>query len=167
MTRPARAGRSTHPLTPFVDPLPIPPRRVVTEPTRLTVQVETAEHRFHRELPPSRVWTYDGHLPGPTIEVCRGMPVEVAWENRIEGTLPVTVVRAPAYEADGVPVQCLPGRSGGHPDPAASALPGFSVVHVHGAVTHAASDGWASRRSTRIPTPSAPRCSGTTTTSWA
>jgi len=81
-------------------------------------------------------------FPGPTIEVCRGMPVEVAWENRIEGTLPVTVVRAPAYEADGVPVRCLPGRSGGHPDPAASALPGFSVVHVHGAVTHAASDGW-------------------------
>ena len=145
MTRPAHAGaagRSTHPLTPFVDPLPIPPRHVVTEPTRLTVRVETAEHRFHRELPPSRVWTYDGHLPGPTIEVRRGVPVEVAWENRIEGTLPVTVVRAPAYEADGVPVQCLPGRSGGDPDPAASVLPGFSVVHVHGAVTHAASDGW-------------------------
>ena len=70
MTRPAHAGaagRSTHPLTPFVDPLPIPPRRVVTDPTRLTVRVETAEHRFHRELPPSRVWTYDAHLPGPTI----------------------------------------------------------------------------------------------------
>jgi FtsP/CotA-like multicopper oxidase with cupredoxin domain len=136
------AGRPAHPLTPFVDRLPIPPRHVITEPTCFTVRVETAQHRFHRELPPSRVWTYDGHLPGPTIEVRRGVPVEVTWENRIEGTLPVTVVRAPAYVADGVPVQCLPGRSGGQPHPSAAALSGFSVVHVHGAVTHAASDGW-------------------------
>jgi o-aminophenol oxidase len=146
MTRPAlagAAGRSTYPLTPFVDRLPIPPRHVITEPVRCTVRVQTARHRFHRQLPPSRVWTYDGHLPGPTFEVRRGVPVEVAWENRIEGTLPVTVVRAPAYEADGVPVQCLPGRSGGQPDASAAALPGFSVVHVHGALTHAASDGWA------------------------
>ncbi|HET6832615.1 MAG TPA: multicopper oxidase domain-containing protein [Acidimicrobiales bacterium] len=145
MTRPAHAGaagRSAYPLTPFVDRLPIPPRYVITEPTRLTVRVETAQHRFHRELPRSRVWTYDGHLPGPTIEVRRGVSVEVAWENHLEGTLPVTVVRTPAYEAEGVPVQCLPGRSGGQPDPSAAALPGFSVVHVHGAVTHAASDGW-------------------------
>jgi Multicopper oxidase len=34
------------------------------------------------------------------------------------------------------------GRSGGQPDPFAAALPGFSVVHIHGAVTNAASDGW-------------------------
>jgi len=145
MTRPAlrgATGRTAHALTPFVDLLPIPPRRVITEPTRLTVRVEAAQHRFHRELPPSHVWTYDGHLPGPTIEVRRGVAVEVRWDNRIEGTLPVTVVRAPAYEAGGVPVQCLPGRSGGQPDPAAAALPGYSVVHVHGAVTHATSDGW-------------------------
>jgi FtsP/CotA-like multicopper oxidase with cupredoxin domain len=145
MTGPAHAGaagRLTCPLTPFVDRLPIPPRHVITEPTRLTVGVQAAQHRFHRELPPSRVWTYDGHLPGPTIEVRKGVPVEVVWENRIEGTLPVTVVRAPAYEEGGVPVQCLPGRSGGRPDTSAAALPGFSVVHVHGALTHAASDGW-------------------------
>jgi FtsP/CotA-like multicopper oxidase with cupredoxin domain len=135
-------GRLTYPITPFVGRLPIPPRHVITERTRLTVRVKTAQHRFHRELPPSRVWTYDGHLPGPTIEVRRGVPVEVTWENRIEGTLPVTVVRAPAYEADGVPVQCLPGRSGGQPETSAAALPGYSVVHVHGALTHAASDGW-------------------------
>jgi spore coat protein A len=40
-------------------------------------------------------------------------------------------------------VQCLPGRSGGKVDPSAAALTGFSVVHLHGAVTHASSDGWA------------------------
>ena len=145
MTRPARAGaadRLVHPLTPFVDPLPIPPRHQITEPIRFTVRVAAAQHRFHSELPPSRVWTYGGHLPGPTIEVRRGVPVEVRWENDIEGTLPVTVVRTPSHETDGVPVQCLPGRSGGQPDPSAAALRGFSVVHLHGALTHASSDGW-------------------------
>jgi FtsP/CotA-like multicopper oxidase with cupredoxin domain len=134
--------RLAYPLAPFVDPLPVPPRLQLDEPTRTSVQIEAARHRFHRDLPPSAVWTYDGHLPGPTIGVRRGVPVEVQWDNRIEGTLPVTVVRAPNYDADGIPVQCVPGRSGGHPDAAAAALPGFSVVHVHGAVTHAASDGW-------------------------
>jgi spore coat protein A len=36
---------------------------------------------FHRDLPPSRVWAYDGSLPGPTIEVTRGVALEVRWEN--------------------------------------------------------------------------------------
>ncbi len=132
-----------YPLRPFVDALPIPPRHVITAPTRLTIPLETTTHRFHRDLPPSRVWTYDGHLPGPTIEVRRGIPLEVQWENRLSGMLPVVVTVAPEYAADGVPAQCLPGRSGGAPDPVAAALPGYSVVHLHGGMTQADSDGWA------------------------
>jgi FtsP/CotA-like multicopper oxidase with cupredoxin domain len=135
-------GRMNHPLTPFVDKLAVPPRRVIDEPTRLTVRLETTTHRFHRELPLSRVWTYDGLLPGPTIEVRRGVALEVLWENRLSGRLPVVVTVAPEYAVDGVPAQCMPGRSGGRPDAAAAALSGFSVVHLHGAMTHAASDGW-------------------------
>ena len=132
-----------HPLTPFVDALPVPTRRVVTEPTRLTVPLQTALHRFHSELPLSRVWTFDGQVPGPTIEVRRGIPLEVQWDNRLDGTLPVLVTVAPTYETDGLPVQCLPGLSGGKPSAAAAALPGYSVVHLHGGVTPASSDGWA------------------------
>ena len=131
MTRSASASNGpgvVRSLTPFLDPLPIPPRRVIAEPTRLTVRLQTAMHQYHSGLPPSRVWTYDGHLPGPTIEVRRGVPVEVQWDNRLEGTLPVTVVRAPRFEVDGLPVQCAPGRSGGVPDADAVALPGFSVT---------------------------------------
>jgi hypothetical protein len=30
-----------HPLTPFVDKLAVPPRRVIGEPTRLTARLET------------------------------------------------------------------------------------------------------------------------------
>jgi len=133
---------STRPLSPFVDLLTIPPRRVVTAPTRLTVRLETATHRFHRDLALSRVWAYDGHLPGPTIEVDRGIQVEVQWENRLSGRLPVIVTRSSVHAVDGVPVQCLPGRSGGAVDPNAAALSGYAVVHLHGAVTHATSDGW-------------------------
>jgi spore coat protein A len=125
-----------------VDPLRVPPRRVITAPTRLTVRLETATHRFHRDLPPSHAWTYDGHLPGPTIEVDRGIPVEVQWENRLSGTMPVVVTASPTHDANGVPVQCLPGRSGGALDPNAAALTGYAVVHLHGAVTLATSDGW-------------------------
>jgi spore coat protein A len=135
-------GQSTHPLTPFVDPLPFPRRLIVREPTRLVVRLEAAEHRFHRDFPSSRVWTYDGGLPGPTIDVSRGVQLEVLWENNLAGPLPVVVTVAPDAVVDGVPVQCTPGRSNGAPDPRAAALSGYSVVHLHGGMTQASSDGW-------------------------
>jgi FtsP/CotA-like multicopper oxidase with cupredoxin domain len=116
---------------------------LITEPARLVVTFQTATHKFHRDLPPSRVWAYDGSLPGPTIDVTRGVAVEVLWENHLSGPLPVIVTAAPEYAVDGVPVQCVPGRSGGDPDAAAAALSGFSVVHLHGGMTLANSDGWA------------------------
>jgi len=136
MTAPA------YPLTPFVDSLRFPPRRVVTAPSRLSIPLRNALHQYHRDLPPSRVWTYDGVVPGPTIEVRRGVPLEVRWENQLEGTLPIVVVLASAYAIDGVPVQTMLGRSGGRLDPRATVLPGFSVAHLHGGMTAAMSDGW-------------------------
>lgn len=59
------------------------------------------------------------------------------------------VTEAPDYTVDGVPAQCLPGRSGGELDPSAAALPGFSVVHLHGAITNPDSDRWAGNMATR------------------
>lgn len=135
--------RQSHPRIPFVDALPVPSRRLVTVPQRLTIQLQTAVHRFHRDLPPAPVWTFDGTVPGPTVEVQRGVPLEVRWENRLAGTLPVVVTMAPSHAIDGVPVQTMPGRSGGLPDADAAALPGFAVVHLHGGLTYATSDGWA------------------------
>jgi hypothetical protein len=70
----------TRPLRPFVDVLPVPPRRVINEPTRLTVRLETAMHRFRRDLSPSRVWAYDGLLAEPTIEVRRAFRSK--WSGR-------------------------------------------------------------------------------------
>jgi o-aminophenol oxidase len=130
------------PLKPFVDKVPMPRRLVFGEPGRVVLTLEAAKHRFHRDLPPSRVWTYGGSLPGPTIEVDRGVELEVRWENHLTGPLPVVVTVAPEFAVDGVPVQSMPGRSGGRPDPAAAALSGFTVVHLHGGMTQASSDGW-------------------------
>ena len=132
------------PLTPFVDPLPVPPRLLACEHDgRLVVRMRTGVHRFHRDLPTSRIWGFDGCVPGPTIEAERGHPVRVEWINELEGTLPVAVTVAPTEaDADGVPVQCVAGLSGGRRDADAAALPGFTVVHLHGGLTAAPYDGW-------------------------
>ena len=135
----------TPPLSPFVDQLPAPSRLVAAEHDgRLTVRIRTGEHRFHRDLPVSRIWGFEGMVPGPTIEAERGQAVTVEWRNELEGAFPVSATVAPeATDADGVPVQCLPGLSGGAPDERAAALTGHTVVHLHGGLTPASDDGWA------------------------
>src|SRR2546428_2464620 len=102
-----------HPLSPFVDPLTFPPRRLITEPARLAMRLETTTHRFHRDLPPSRVWTYEGHLPGPTIQIRRGGPLEGRWDNGLSGALPGVVTVAQSGSRGGAPGQCPPWGSGG------------------------------------------------------
>src|SRR5258708_156390 len=133
------------PLVPFVDALPVPRRLVAAEHDgQLIVRIRVGSHRFHRDLPESRIWGYDGTVPGPTIETERGRPVTVEWRNELEGRLPVVVTIAPEkVNSDGVPVQCLPGLSGGRPDQKAAALSGQTVVHLHGGLTPATYDGWA------------------------
>jgi len=140
MTQPLAA-----PLVPFVDALPVPQRLVAAQQNgRLTVPIRAGAHRFHRDLPESAVWGYDGTVPGPTIEAERGQPVAVQWRNELDGALPVVVTTAPtATDARGVPVQCVPGLSGGAPDQNAAALAGHTVVHLHGGLTPASYDGWA------------------------
>src|SRR6266567_2688850 len=133
------------PLAPFADALPVPRRLVAARRNgRLSVPIRAGVHRFHRDLPESAVWGYGGTVPGPTIEAEAGQPVTVAWRNELDGALPVVVTTAPeAADASGVPVQCVPGLSGGTPDRDAAALAGHTVVHLHGGLTPAAYDGWA------------------------
>jgi FtsP/CotA-like multicopper oxidase with cupredoxin domain len=133
------------PLAPFVDDLAVPRRLLAPEHEgRLTVRMRTGTHRFHRDLPESTIWGYEGTMPGPTIEAERGQSVTVEWRNELDGPLPVVVTVAPeAADADGVSVQCVPGLSGGTPDRNALALAGQTVVHLHGGLTPASYDGWA------------------------
>jgi len=134
----------TEPLAPFADALPVPRRLVAAqEGGRLSVPIRAGAHRFHRDLPESAIWGYDGTVPGPTIEAERGEPVTVQWRNELDSPLPVIVTTAPAAaDASGVSVQCMPGLSGGLPDQDAAALAGHTVVHLHGALVPAAYDGW-------------------------
>jgi FtsP/CotA-like multicopper oxidase with cupredoxin domain len=133
------------PLAPFADALPVPRRLVAAEQNgRLSVPIRVGAHRFHRDLPESVIWGYDGTVPGPTIEAERGQPVTVQWRNELDGALPVLVTTASvAADTSGVPVQCVPGLSGGLPDQNAAALAGHTVVHLHGGLTPASYDGWA------------------------
>ena len=133
------------PLAPFADALPVPRRLVAARQNgRLSVPIRAGAHRFHRDLPESAIWGYDGTVPGPTIEAERGQPVTVQWRNELDGDLPVAVTIAPkSTDTSGVPVQCVPGLSGGTPDQNAAALAGHAVVHLHGGLTPASYDGWA------------------------
>src|SRR6478672_11532789 len=101
------------PLAPFADALPVPQRLVAAQQHgQLSVPIRAGAHRFHRDLPESAVWGYDGRVPGPTIEAERGQPVTVEWRNELARPFPVVVTIAPAAaDADGVPVQCVPGLS--------------------------------------------------------
>lgn len=123
----------------FIDPLRIPP---VVRPhddasvRRLTVRMRSAWVRLHSELPTTRVWAYDGLLPGPTIEVRRGQRVLVDWVNEIGDGMPVTAVVGPDLS------QNDPGTSGASPDKDVAALPAWTVIHLHGGRTMANGDGW-------------------------
>jgi FtsP/CotA-like multicopper oxidase with cupredoxin domain len=122
-------------LTKYLDPLRIPPRKKVGSQKSLEITMCAARVRLHSELPPTAVWTYEGHFPGPTIEVRRGHNLRVAWRNEIEGDFPVTAVELPNATTG-------PGRDGAEPRADVAAMPPWTVVHLHGAHTGADNDGW-------------------------
>lgn len=72
-------------LTPFVDPLPIPPvlQPDVAGGTGYTVSVEAASQVLHSELPATDLWTYNGAYPSFTIEARKGVPIEVNYVNNL------------------------------------------------------------------------------------
>jgi FtsP/CotA-like multicopper oxidase with cupredoxin domain len=137
-----RTAAPTPPLTPFKDRLPLPPvlrpQPSQTGLSTLRVRMCPARVALHSELPPSDVWTYEGVLPGPTIEVQRAQKVLVEWVNQIpQGqAYPVLAVKAPAG------TQERAGREGRAADALVAALPPWTVVHLHGGRTGASSDGW-------------------------
>src|SRR5947208_5627512 len=126
------------PLTPFRDHLRVP--AVLRpkggghgSPATLSVRMVARRVQLHSELPPRDVWTYEGHLPGPTIEVQRGQPVRVEWINALPAgrPYPVTAVTAPDPPEDGRPDQIpqnQPGRSSGRVNASVAQLPPWTVV---------------------------------------
>ncbi|MGW4468980.1 multicopper oxidase family protein [Nonomuraea sp. NPDC004354] len=130
---------TTATLTPFLDVLPVP--RVLRPKDReVVLEMRSVRRRLHSQLPPTRLWTYAGSFPGPTIEVRRGQKVKVAWTNTIKDeTVPVTAVQVPAGPT--IPIN-QPGRDGATPRADVAAIPPWLAVHLHGAITNAGNDGW-------------------------
>lgn len=124
-------------LTPFVDPLPIPP---VAEPVTgvaggeasYRISVVEMKQKLHSELPATTVWAYDdgqhAGFPGPTIEARKDQNVEVEWVNDLRdenGQLRAKHI---------LPVDSCP--HGAHTDNARI------VTHLHGGHIQAEYDGY-------------------------
>lgn len=148
----AASPAGTPPLTPFRDRLRLPPLLRPT-PGRgdtgdwLRVRLLARRLRLHSELPLTDAWTYEGHWPGPTIEVRRGQPLVAEWINALPARAPhpVVAVTTPDPRPDAPPEaipQNRPGRDAGRPNEALTALPPWTVVHLHGGRTQATYDGW-------------------------
>jgi spore coat protein A len=118
----------------FVDPLPIPrvlaPEGMRPDPTHAgaslpyyRVAMRAAEVKLHRDLPPTRLWTYGETMPGPTIETRSGHGLLVEWANELpeHHFLPIDHTLHGAH-ADAPEVR--------------------TVVHVHGAKVPPESDGF-------------------------
>lgn len=110
-------------LAPFVDSLPMPPVLRPRAGETLRIAMQAGEQRLHRDLPPTPVWTYNGSMPGPTIEARSGQPVSVEWHNGLptKHFLPID--------------HNICGAEKDKPDVRA-------IVHVHGARAPADSDGF-------------------------
>lgn len=115
-------------LTPFVDSLPIPkylkPKRRCRDFTYYEVRMQETASQMHAELPePTKVWGYEGQVPGPIIEAERGECLRVKWINELpdKHLLPVD--------------KSLHGSHEHMPEVR-------TVVHLHGAEVRPESDGY-------------------------
>ncbi len=110
----------------FIDPLPIPEKLKPYEARKdaefYRVRMVEFRKQLHSQLPPTKLWGYDGQYPGPTFEAMRGRRVEVRWENHLplQHLLPVDTRIHGAMP----------------PAPAVRAVP-----HLHGSRTDSFSDG--------------------------
>ena len=121
-------------LTPFVDPLPIPgvmkpagmhahPEHAGQQIPHYKVTMQEVHQKVHRDLPPTRMWSFEDSFPGPTIETESGHAIMVEWIHDLP-------------EKHFLPIDhTLHGAERSVPEVR-------SVIHLHGGRTPAASDGY-------------------------
>jgi spore coat protein A len=122
----ASAYRTPGSLERFLDPLPIL-KRVEPHGThrgkpQYRVRMLEFKQQLHSQLPPTKLWGYEGQYPGPLFDVQQGRPIEVRWENQ----LPTQHIFAIDPHVHGA----MP------PTPAVRTVP-----HLHGARSESESDG--------------------------
>jgi spore coat protein A len=121
-------------LAQFVDPLPIPevarpegnrpsPANPKLSVPFYRIQARSISRKVHRDLQPTRFWSFGPSTPGPTFETRAGEPLLVEWVNALpdEHFLPVD------HTIHGAEVDKPAVRT---------------VVHLHGAKTRPESDGY-------------------------
>jgi spore coat protein A len=109
----------------YVDPLPVPAvLRAAEQPEgNISIEMRAFQRKVHRDLPPTKLWGYNGSWPGPTIEARKGHPLSIRWVNHL-----------PAKHF-------LPIDTSIHG--AEASLPEVRTVpHLHGAVVLPESDGY-------------------------
>jgi spore coat protein A len=111
-------------LPPFVDPLPVPEIMRPSGPHHsLTVTMREIHTKVHRDVPPTRMWSYGPNAVAPVIEARSNQPLEITWVNQLPAQhfLPID------YSLHG----------SGHDVPEVR-----TVAHVHGAKTQSKNDGY-------------------------
>lgn len=113
-------------LEPFVDALSLPVRAEVLEQnSHRLIQIRMREiyAKVHRDVPPTRMWSYGETALAPLIDVQAHRSLQVEWMNDLptEHFLPID------YSLHGCGRELPQGRA---------------VVHVHGARTRAQDDGF-------------------------
>jgi spore coat protein A len=124
------APNSRHPmlhvleLPPFVDALPLPSVPLGhPSPRKLQIAMREIHSKVHRDIPPTRMWSYGPTPLGPIIEARSGHPIQVEWIN----SLPINHFLPIDHSLHGC------GRD--IPDVRA-------VTHVHGARVPSKDDGY-------------------------
>ncbi|KAF6535158.1 multicopper oxidase family protein [Bacillus sp. EKM208B] len=113
----------------FADELPtietLQPQKKSDGSTYYEVTMKECFHKLHRDLPPTRLWGYNGLFPGPTIDVNQDENVYIKWMNDLPDKhfLPVD--------------HTIHHSESGHQEPDVK-----TVVHLHGGATPPDSDGY-------------------------
>jgi spore coat protein A, manganese oxidase len=71
----------------YIDPLPIPkklqPYDIHKGKALFRVRMVEFKQKLHSQLPPTKLWGYEGQYPGPIFETYKHKPIEVQWENHL------------------------------------------------------------------------------------
>ena len=125
-SRPKAVYRTPVSLDRYLDPLPIPkrlaPQSTGADGVQYGIRMLEFTQQMHSQLPPTRLWGYEGQYPGPTIEALQGRPIVVKWENQL-----------PSDHIFGIDPRIHGAMP---PAPAVRTVP-----HLHGARTGSESDG--------------------------
>src|SRR5258708_14665817 len=81
------AYRTPGALERYIDPLPIPkrlqPHGTHKGASQYRVRMLEFKRQLHSQLPPTKLWGFEGQYPGPTFDVQQVMPIDVRWENQL------------------------------------------------------------------------------------